>query len=99
MPLFQLPCYPPCGADYVKGRTGPGTGKRSIVESVGLHLLTRNVPDIDSMNRGRDDGKWIEQRQSGVAVRWRFSWAINKLSDEFNDSGQKIVFQSKKTRC
>lgn len=58
---FPTALLSPRGAGYVKGRTGPGTGKRSNVESVGLHLWTRNVPDIDSMNRGRDDGKWIEK--------------------------------------
>ena len=94
--LFLTALLSPCGADYVKGRAGPVTGKQSNVQHVELHLLTQNVPDIESMNCGRDDGKWIEKEQRGWCPMNEVQLKKNRLSAWFNDSGQKIVFQSKK---
>jgi hypothetical protein len=94
--LFLTALLSPCGADYVKGRAVPVTEKQSNVQDVELHPLTQNVPDIESMNRGRDDGKWIEKEQRGWCPMNEVELKKNRLSAWFNESGQKIVFQSKK---
>jgi hypothetical protein len=66
------------------------------VKNVEPHLLTQNVPVIVSVNSGKDDGKWIEEGRAGLLSGGEVQLEKNRLSAWSNDSGQIMVYRSKK---